>query len=222
MAINDVPVVVDFVVHRDAMVWPMVAGRRQQRRDPGRARHRAGLGPGGAEPHEPSTRCPSWSRTSPVSSPASPACSRGAASTSTRSRSGPTEHPDISRMTIVVNVEELPLEQVTKQLNKLVNVLKIVELEPGGVGPARAAAGQGPGRPADPLARPRDRAAVPRQGRRRLPRRRHHRGDRQRATSSRRCCGSWSRSASRSSSSPAWSPSAAAPRSITDRALRSA
>ena len=43
---------------------------------------------------------------------------------------GPTEHDDISRMTIVVNVEELPLEQVTKQLNKLVNVLKIVELEP--------------------------------------------------------------------------------------------
>ena len=33
-------------------------------------------------------------------------------------------------MTIVVNVDELPLEQVTKQLNKLVNVLKIVELEP--------------------------------------------------------------------------------------------
>jgi acetolactate synthase-1/3 small subunit len=43
---------------------------------------------------------------------------------------GPTEHPEISRMTIVVNVEALPLEQVTKQLNKLVNVLKIVELEP--------------------------------------------------------------------------------------------
>jgi acetolactate synthase I/III small subunit len=43
---------------------------------------------------------------------------------------GPTEHPHISRMTIVVNVEEQPLEQVTKQLNKLVNVLKIVELDP--------------------------------------------------------------------------------------------
>ncbi|MEV8094013.1 MULTISPECIES: acetolactate synthase small subunit [Streptomycetaceae] len=42
---------------------------------------------------------------------------------------GPTEHPDISRMTIVVNVEDLPLEQVTKQLNKLVNVIKIVELD---------------------------------------------------------------------------------------------
>ena len=43
---------------------------------------------------------------------------------------GPTEHPEISRMTILVNVEELPLEQVTKQLNKLVNVIKIVELDP--------------------------------------------------------------------------------------------
>ncbi len=42
---------------------------------------------------------------------------------------GPTEHPDISRMTIVVNVAESPLEQVTKQLNKLVEVLKIVELD---------------------------------------------------------------------------------------------
>ena len=31
---------------------------------------------------------------------------------------GPTEHPEISRMTIVVGVEESPLEQVTKQLNK--------------------------------------------------------------------------------------------------------
>ncbi|HEX2299365.1 MAG TPA: acetolactate synthase small subunit [Pseudonocardiaceae bacterium] len=43
---------------------------------------------------------------------------------------GPTETPEISRMTIVVAVDELPLEQVTKQLNKLVNVIKIVELDP--------------------------------------------------------------------------------------------
>ena len=42
---------------------------------------------------------------------------------------GPTEHPEMSRMTIVVNVEDSPLEQVTKQLNKLVEVLKIVELD---------------------------------------------------------------------------------------------
>jgi acetolactate synthase I/III small subunit len=44
---------------------------------------------------------------------------------------GPTEQEEISRMTIVVNCEEHPLEQVTKQLNKLINVLKIVELEQG-------------------------------------------------------------------------------------------
>jgi len=43
---------------------------------------------------------------------------------------GPTEISGVSRMTIVVNVDELPLEQVTKQLNKLVNVIKIVELDP--------------------------------------------------------------------------------------------
>jgi acetolactate synthase-1/3 small subunit len=43
---------------------------------------------------------------------------------------GPTEHPEISRMTVVVDVEELPLEQVTKQLNKLIEVLKVVELDP--------------------------------------------------------------------------------------------
>jgi acetolactate synthase-1/3 small subunit len=43
---------------------------------------------------------------------------------------GPTEHPEVSRMTIVVNVAESPLEQVTKQLNKLVEVIKIVELDP--------------------------------------------------------------------------------------------
>ena len=43
---------------------------------------------------------------------------------------GPTEHPEISRMTVVVDVDALPLEQVTKQLNKLIEVLKVVELEP--------------------------------------------------------------------------------------------
>ena len=43
---------------------------------------------------------------------------------------GPTEVPQVSRMTIVVNVEGAVLEQVTKQLNKLINVLKIVELDP--------------------------------------------------------------------------------------------
>ena len=40
---------------------------------------------------------------------------------------GATEQKDMSRMTIVVSVEETPLEQITKQLNKLINVIKIVE-----------------------------------------------------------------------------------------------
>ena len=44
---------------------------------------------------------------------------------------GTTEIPGLSRITVVVGVEGAPLEQVTKQLNKLINVLKIVELEPG-------------------------------------------------------------------------------------------
>src|ERR1700678_3922696 len=44
---------------------------------------------------------------------------------------GPTEHEELSWITIVVHCEEHPLEQVTKQLNKLINVLKIVELEAG-------------------------------------------------------------------------------------------
>src|SRR3954463_14827902 len=44
---------------------------------------------------------------------------------------GETEQPEVSRVTIVVNADESPLEQVTKQLNKLVNLLKIVELDPG-------------------------------------------------------------------------------------------
>ena len=43
---------------------------------------------------------------------------------------GKTEIEGLSRITVVVEVEGLPLEQVTKQLNKLVNVLKIVELDP--------------------------------------------------------------------------------------------
>ncbi len=42
---------------------------------------------------------------------------------------GPTETPGLSRMTVVVQADEKLLEQVTKQLNKLVNVIKIVELE---------------------------------------------------------------------------------------------
>ena len=42
---------------------------------------------------------------------------------------GATEQKTMSRMTIVVTVEDLPLEQVSKQLHKLINVIKVVEQE---------------------------------------------------------------------------------------------
>jgi len=41
---------------------------------------------------------------------------------------GVTEKPEVSRMTVVVDVEEHSLEQVYKQLNKLINVIKVVDL----------------------------------------------------------------------------------------------
>lgn len=44
---------------------------------------------------------------------------------------GATEQKDMSRMTIVVSADAAPLEQVTKQLNKLINVIKIVEQDEG-------------------------------------------------------------------------------------------
>jgi acetolactate synthase-1/3 small subunit len=42
----------------------------------------------------------------------------------------PTDDERFSRITIVVDVESSPLEQITKQLFKLVNVVKITELDP--------------------------------------------------------------------------------------------
>ena len=43
----------------------------------------------------------------------------------------PTDDERFSRITIVVDVESKPLEQITKQLFKLINVVKINELAPG-------------------------------------------------------------------------------------------
>ena len=42
----------------------------------------------------------------------------------------PTEDPRFSRLTIVVDVESNPLEQMVKQLFKLIHVVKITELDP--------------------------------------------------------------------------------------------
>jgi len=44
---------------------------------------------------------------------------------------GPTERPDVSRITLRVDCEQHSLEQIEKQMHKLVNVLRVSELEPG-------------------------------------------------------------------------------------------
>jgi acetolactate synthase-1/3 small subunit len=44
---------------------------------------------------------------------------------------GVTEDPTLSRITIVVGGEDTPIEQVTKQLHKLINVIKIQDLNEG-------------------------------------------------------------------------------------------
>jgi len=44
---------------------------------------------------------------------------------------GATDNPDYSRMTLTVNGDEVVLEQVIKQLSKLINVIRVSELEPG-------------------------------------------------------------------------------------------
>src|SRR5229473_1695266 len=72
---------------------------------------------------------------------------------------GPTEHHEISRMTIVVNCAEHPLEQVTKQLNKLIRVLEpfgIKELVQSGM----VALGRGSKSITDRALRPLDRSVV--------------------------------------------------------------
>jgi len=44
---------------------------------------------------------------------------------------GPTERHDVSRITLRVDCAEQPLEQIEKQMHKLVNVLRVTELVPG-------------------------------------------------------------------------------------------
>ncbi len=77
-----------------------------------------------------STRFRCWSRTSPACSPASRACSPGAAFNIESLAVGPTDDDSISRITLTVDGANHPIDQVTKQLHKLVNVIKIRDLEP--------------------------------------------------------------------------------------------
>ena len=91
---------------------------------------------------------------------------------------GVTEHPDISRITIVVNVEDLPAgagDQAAQQAGQRSEDRRTGARRRD---PARTRPGEGPRRQRDPLPDRRDRPAVPRQDRGRLPGGRHHRGHR--------------------------------------------
>jgi acetolactate synthase-1/3 small subunit len=46
---------------------------------------------------------------------------------------GATEQPDLARITITVNADEKTLDQVVKQLDKLVDVVKVTELDPNSI-----------------------------------------------------------------------------------------
>ena len=128
MEINDRPVVIDFIVHQDAMVWPMVAAGTSNND----IKFARGLAPdwGGSYRMTRHTLSVLVENKPGVLVRIAGLFARRGFNIDSLAV-GPTEHEEISRMTIVVNCEEHPLEQVTKQLNKLINVLKIVELEPG-------------------------------------------------------------------------------------------
>ena len=130
-AINDRPVVIDFIVGADAQVWPMVAAGTSNDEIHGGPQHPAAVrrrGPRGT-PDDRST-----THTLSVLVEDKPGVLARVASLFSRRgfniqslAVGATEQKHLSRMTIVVAVEDLPLEQITKQLNKLINVIKIVE-----------------------------------------------------------------------------------------------
>ena len=132
-------------------------------------------------PHRPQARALDPGREPPGRAGADRrACSAGAASTSTPSRSGRPRTPTISRITLTLDGAVHPIDQVTKQLHKLVNVIKIRDMEPGrddrpGDG---AVQGLGPGR--EPRRDHAVRRDLPGQDRRRLAPLADDRGHRQR------------------------------------------
>ena len=86
------------------------------------------------------TSCPCSSRTRPACSPAWPALFARRGYNIFSLAVAPTEDERFSRITIVVDVESAPLEQIVKQLFKLISVVKISELDPRRSRRARAAA----------------------------------------------------------------------------------
>ena len=155
-SINDRPVVVEFRVDAGEKVFPMVPaglGNDDLVLPPSRARRKHSgdervnatpLRDGGrssdlasridvrasGDRSTTTTSCRCSCRTGPACWPAWRACSPGAASTSSRWPSRRPRTDGMSRITIVVDVESTPLEQITKQLFKLIEVVKISELDP--------------------------------------------------------------------------------------------
>ena len=93
---------------------------------------------------------------------------------------GPTEDPDIVRITLTVDGAVHPIDQVTKQLHKLVNVIKIRDMEPGRDDRPGDGAVQGLGPDREPRRDHAVRRDLPRQDRRRLAPLADDRGHRQR------------------------------------------
>ena len=207
------------VVHSDAMVWPMVAAGTSN----DDIKYARDLAPdvGRRTSCETPTRCRSSSRTSPASWPASPACSRRRGFNIESLAVGPTEHPERLADDDRGQRRGPPLEQVTKQLNKLVKVIKIVELDGRALGPARADAGQGARRRRRPASQVLEavqlfRAKVVDVA----TDARDHRGHRQRRQARATCCACSSRSGSGSWCSPGMVAIGRGSRSISERSPR--
>ena len=143
---TDGPVLLDVHVDQERELLPDDPGRRRRPGHGGLMAMEAGTpgagqarGPRGLGRRSPaastSSRC--WSRTGPASWPGSPACSAAAASTSTRSRSGRPRTPTSRGSRSPLDGAVHPIDQVTKQLHKLVNVIKIRDMEPDRRSPAR-------------------------------------------------------------------------------------
>ncbi len=88
-----------------------------------------------------------------------------------------TQDPETSRMTIVVDGPDAILEQISKQLYKLLDVIKVLDHQNEPIIVARAGLDQGGGRAGQPGRDHADREHLPRQHRGRLGSHLHHRGD---------------------------------------------
>ena len=129
-AIDDRPVVIDFRVDYREKVYPMVPGRGVERR------HHPRPGRGGGGSLMPSTVGLTHHILSVLVENKPAVLTRVAGLFSRRGFNifslavSPTDDERFSRMTIVVDAESAPLEQVTRQLDKLINVVEIQRAAP--------------------------------------------------------------------------------------------